>query len=113
MTMTTFREYQRRAHETSHNTEIGGNALLYPVLGLVGESGELANKIKKIYRDNDGQMGGVHHDRLVEETGDILWYVSEICTQLGVALEYVAAVNLRKLADRAERGVIGGSGDNR
>lgn len=108
-----LREYQRKAHETSHNTKIGGDALLYPVIGLFGEAGELANKVKKVHRDNDGQMSGGHHEKLVDEAGDILWYVAEICTQLGVSLDYVASVNLHKLADRADRGVIGGSGDNR
>jgi len=106
-------EYQDRAHETSHDTMIGGDLLLYPVLGLAGEAGELLNKIKKIYRDSGGIY--THDDRnsVIAELGDILWYVSEVATQLSVELERVAADNVLKLASRADRGVIGGSGDNR
>lgn len=108
-----LREYQRKAHETSRSTEIGGSTLLYPVLGLLGEAGELANKIKKVYRDYDGHVDGARHDSIVDETGDILWYLAEICTQLGISLDRVAAMNIDKLHSRQQRGVIGGSGDNR
>ena len=105
--------FQGRAHETSHDTMIGGDMLLYPVLGLAGESGELLNKIKKIYRDSGGVY--THEDRnaVIDELGDILWYVSEVATQLGIELSIVAERNLLKLASRKQRGVISGSGDNR
>jgi len=106
-------EYQKLAHATSHNTTIGGNALLYPVLGLAGETGELVNKVKKLHRDNGGEMNAAHRDAILQETGDLLWYLAEICTQLHVDLETVAYANIEKLASRAERGVIGGSGDYR
>lgn len=106
-------DYQYAAHETSHNTVIGDSPVLYPVLGLAGEAGELANKIKKIYRDSSGQPSIDERDAVIDELGDILWYVAEIATQLKVDLSTVAKANLGKLASRQQRGVIGGSGDNR
>lgn len=106
-------EYQRRAHETSHNTPIGHSIWLYPVLGLVGEAGELANKAKKAYRDNDGYFGADGYDAVKAELGDVLWYIAEVATQIGADLSAIAESNLTKLASRQQRGVIGGSGDNR
>lgn len=105
--------YQEQAHETSHNTRIGGDALLYPVLGLCGETGELANKVKKIHRDHDGLIGEDDLLALKQEIGDCIWYLAELCTQLGISLSDVADLNLFKLRSRKQRGVIGGSGDNR
>lgn len=109
----TMNEYQASAHETSHNIKIGGETLLYPVLGLAGESGELANKVKKIYRDDVGVLSDVRRDEIADELSDCLWYLAEIATQLNFDLNDIAAGNLHKLADRASRGVIGGSGDER
>lgn len=109
----TFDEYQERAHQTSFDTEIGGSTLLYPVLGLLGEAGEIANKVKKIFRDNGGELSDIDRAFLLKEAQDCQWYIAEICTQLGVSLDAMAVANLEKLADRAERGVISGNGDNR
>lgn len=105
--------FQRKAHETSHDTMIGGDFLLYPVLGLAGESGELLNRIKKIYRDSGGVYTHADRDAVVLEAMDCAWYIAEICTQLGVSLNDAAQMLLTKLASRQQRGVIGGSGDNR
>jgi NTP pyrophosphatase (non-canonical NTP hydrolase) len=109
----TFDEYQERAHQTSKDTVIGGDKLLYPVLGLAGEVGEIVDKVKKLYRDHDGYMTHAQRVELAKEGGDLLWYIAEICTQLEINFSFVAESNLKKLADRADRGVIGGSGDNR
>lgn len=109
----TFNEYQEKAHRTSFDTEIGGDTLLYPVLGLIGEAGELANKIKKIYRDKNGVLNESDRSDILKETQDCTWYLAEIFTQLGVKFDDMVQANIAKLADRAERGVIGGSGDNR
>lgn len=81
----------------------------YPILGAIGELGELANKYKKVIRD------GVELDieDAMKELGDVLWYLSAIANDLGVSLGHIAALNLQKLADRQERGVLGGSGDTR
>lgn len=109
----TFDEYQDKAHATSFNTEIGGDTLLYPILGLCGEAGELANKVKKIYRDRGGVISVLDQNALIDEASDLLWYVSEIATQLDTTLESIAEHNITKLADRVQRGVISGNGDNR
>lgn len=89
------------------------NRLVYPILGLVAEAGELANKAKKIARDKDGQMDLEAVEDGVAELGDIQWYVAAIATELGTKLSKVGNRNLRKLFSRKQRGVLGGSGDNR
>lgn len=106
-------DYQALAHETSHNVRIGDDALLYPILGLLGESGELANKVKKIYRDDVGVLSDVRRDEIADELSDCLWYIAEIATQLKLDLTDIAGANIAKLFDRAKRGVIGGNGDER
>lgn len=109
----TFDEYQKLAHRTSMDTEIGGSTILYPVLGLLGEAGEIANKVKKIFRDKAGELDDSDREMLLGELGDCGWYLAESCTQLGVSLDDVMMGNLQKLVGRAERGAIGGSGDDR
>ena len=108
-----FDYYQVKAHETSLNTTVGGDSVVYPVLGLCNEAGELAGKIKKIHRDHDGDIGPEQKEALKAELGDILWYLAEACTQLDLTLAEIAAANLHKLTSRAARGTIQGSGDNR
>lgn len=108
-----FDDYQLQAHETSKNTAIGGDTLIYPVIGLGDEIGEVLGKLKKIYRDKDGVFDDDDKSAIGKELGDVLWYLAEICTQLDISLSGVAWANIKKLADRAERGVIGGNGDNR
>lgn len=102
-----FGDYQERARETAIYPN--NATVIYPTLGLVGEAGELANKVKKVIRD------GVDLDKDVAagELGDILWYVAMVAYDLGLDLSYVANKNLDKLASRKERGVLGGSGDER
>ena len=83
-------------------------ALMYLALGLCGESGEVAEKIKKQYRD-----GKLDVEALIKELGDVLWYWTRLCDELNVDPEAVINLNIRKLLDRKNRGVIQGSGDNR
>lgn len=91
--------------------------VLYPALKLAGEAGEVAEKLGKLMRDAGWTPGAPladdQRDALVKELGDVLWYVAVLARDLGVPLEDVAAANLAKLADRARRGVLGGSGDER
>lgn len=89
------------------------NRLVYPILGLLGEAGELANKLKKVARDDQGQMDMDRSTELVAELGDNLWYVAAVATELNTPLERVAFANVRKLFSRKARGVLGGDGDNR
>ena len=82
-------------------------------LGLTGEAGELADKIKKVYRDKCGVFKQEERDAIAKELGDVLWYVTRPGATLGYSLEDIAVANIEKLADRAKRGKIGGSGDDR
>lgn len=87
--------------------------IVYPTLGLVNEAGEVAGKVKKIFRDRQGVITEADREALTLELGDVLWYLSELSTRLGIRLEDVAERNIAKLADRASRGVLGGDGDLR
>ena len=100
-------EYQKKAKETAF-----GNFTLY-VLGVCGESGELANKWKKIVRDQDGKTTNEQRHELNSEIGDILWYVSMLASNLDFTLENIAIHNISKLEDRKQRGQLRGNGDNR
>jgi NTP pyrophosphatase (non-canonical NTP hydrolase) len=79
-------------------------------LGLTGEAGEVAEKVKKLYRDGTSLGGG---DALVKELGDVLWYLTRIAEKCGYTLQDVIEKNVAKLSDRNRRGVSRGSGDNR
>lgn len=109
-----FDEYQRKTKETAiYPRDNPMTALSYATLGLAGEAGEIANKVKKIIRDQDGELSQEVKNKLGKELGDVLWYVSALATELGVNLSSVASDNIDKLFSRKERGVLGGSGDNR
>lgn len=82
-------------------------------LGLTGEAGELADKIKKVYRDDNGVFNQEKREAISKELGDVLWYLTRLGATLGFSLEEIAVRNMTKLADRAKRGKIGGSGDDR
>lgn len=83
------------------------------ILGLVGESGEIAEKFKKILRDRDGKISDQDKEELLKELGDVLWYINSLAVFLDSDLETVAKKNLEKVLSRKERGVTKGSGDNR
>lgn len=87
--------------------------LVYTVLGLAGEAGEVANKVKKILRDSNGVITPEVRESLKKEMGDVLWYVAQTCRELDLELYEVAILNTIRLQDRKERGVLKGSGDNR
>lgn len=89
------------------------NRLVYPILGLVGEAGELANKLKKVARDDQGKMDLDKSEEIEKELGDVTWYVAAVATELRSKLSHIASDNITKLFSRKERGVLGGSGDNR
>lgn len=89
------------------------SALEYTTLGLVSEAGEVAGKVKKAIRDDLGALTGQRREEIVDELGDVLWYAARLADELDVPLSVVMEGNLRKLYDRKERDVLGGSGDNR
>jgi NTP pyrophosphatase (non-canonical NTP hydrolase) len=107
-----FTEYQTKSRFTAQYPAIG-HAIVYPTLGLVNEAGEFAGKIKKVFRDKDGEITPETREALKAELGDVLWYLAQTCTELGVSLDEVAESNLTKLLDRQARGKIQGDGDNR
>ncbi len=104
--------YQRLSRRTWHRVHTD-HPVVYPTLGLVNEAGEVAGKVKKIFRDKGGRIGPEDREALKGELGDVLWYLAQLCTELDLSLQEVAAHNLRKLFDRLERGVIRGEGDSR
>jgi NTP pyrophosphatase (non-canonical NTP hydrolase) len=107
-----FNDYQQKSRATAQYPAIG-HAVIYPALGLVNEAGEVAGKIKKIFRDKQGVVGEAEREALKAELGDVLWYLAQTCTELEISLEDVAEANLTKLLDRQARGKIQGDGDNR
>tara|TARA_Y100001968_G_scaffold97957_1_gene87911 strand:+ start:124 stop:453 length:330 start_codon:yes stop_codon:yes gene_type:complete len=104
--------YQRESRKTALYPDVGINPI-YPTLGLVGEAGEVADKVKKILRDNRGVFDKDSKEAIKFELGDVLWYVSQLSSELGYELEDVANSNLQKLKSRQIRGKIQGSGDKR
>jgi len=130
--MDRFNEYQLAARKTAHRyikacddiafdattfePDEDMSALLrvsYSALGLAGEAGEYAGKVKKLIRDGCGEETPESRLKLIDELGDVLWYVAACASELNVTLSDVAQRNIDKLRDRDERGVLGGSGDSR
>ena len=110
----TFNNFQTNASRTAFYPRVFKNqGLYYTALGLVGEAGEIANKVKKIMRDNNGKLEEINKADIFDELGDVLWYCASLADELGVNLEDVAKLNLIKLEDRMNRGKIQGSGDKR
>src|SRR5512140_3820897 len=105
-------EYQTKSRKTASYPAIG-HPVIYPTLGLANEAGEVAGKVKKIFRDKGGVIGEAERQALKGELGDVLWYIAQVCTELGLSLNEVAEHNIEKLYSRLERGKIGGEGDNR
>ena len=88
-------------------------AIIYPTLGLTGEAGEVANKVKKIIRDDGYKNNESLVQEISAEIGDCLWYISVLADDIGCKLSDIANANLEKLLDRANRGKLSGSGDKR
>jgi NTP pyrophosphatase (non-canonical NTP hydrolase) len=109
----TFDEYQQQALTTVISGGNEFNDLLHWVLGINGESGEVAEKVKKIIRDKGGKVTDADKKELGKEIGDVLWYLAVFADHLGISFDDIANANLKKLADRQKRGVLGGSGDDR
>ncbi len=107
-----FPDYQSKSRRTAKYPSIG-HPVIYPTLGLTNEAGEVAGKIKKIFRDKGGLISDADKEALLGELGDVLWYLAQVCTELGLSLDDVAEHNIEKLYSRLERGAIGGEGDNR
>ncbi|WP_202893982.1 nucleoside triphosphate pyrophosphohydrolase family protein [Kribbella italica] len=105
-------EYQQAALRTAAPKD-KLNEVFHLLLGLVGETGEIAEKAKKIVRDQGSDFAHWDVEDLTKELGDTLWYVAVIADHFDIPLDDVARLNIAKLADRQQRAVLGGSGDNR
>ena len=88
-------------------------AIIYPTLGLTGEAGEVANKVKKIIRDGSNSKDEKLVSEIKAEIGDCLWYIAVLANDFNIKLSDIASTNLIKLENRKEKGTIRGSGDQR
>lgn len=107
----TLNEYQQAALETAVYPK--EYRIIYPALGMTGEAGEVADKVKKVIRDNDKEFTDNKKREIAMEISDVMWYCATLANDLGYTLEEIGIMNIEKLKSRKERGVIGGSGDNR
>jgi NTP pyrophosphatase (non-canonical NTP hydrolase) len=105
-------DYQRAAMRTARDKE-APDEFMHLVLGLVGEAGEIAEKVKKLVRDDNSDLARLDRDDMAAEIGDVLWYSAVLANFLDLSLNDVAQRNVDKLADRQRRAVLGGSGDQR
>lgn len=105
-------DYQLSALTTAVYPDRGNN-FVYPALGLAGEAGEVADKLKKVIRDDGGALTDPVRDAVAKELGDVLWYVAVLASEIDYDLNDIAQINVDKLASRHQRGVLSGSGDNR
>lgn len=109
-----FDEYQKLAGRTAVYPGRDDDAIApYPALGLAGEAGEVCEHIKKAIRDDGGEITDGRRRALRKELGDVLWYLAALSSELGLEMGDIARANVEKLADRHERGVIHGEGDDR
>lgn len=106
-------EYQRLSRRTAQYPREASAWLAYPALGLAGEAGEVAEHAKKTIRDDGGQVSEERRTAMSKELGDVLWYVAQLASELGLDLDEIAQANLDKLLSRQQRGVLSGDGDDR
>lgn len=108
--ITTFDDYQS-ATQAFVRYQCGD--FVYPALGLAGEAGEVADKVKKVIRDKEGTLDYATRREIAFELGDVLWYLAREAEEMGYTLAEIATMNIDKLNDRKIRGTLQGSGDNR
>lgn len=107
----TLNEYQQKALETAIYDK--NYAVIYPALGMCGEAGEVADKVKKVIRDDNQEFTPEKKKEIAKEIGDVLWYCATLAHDLGFSLEEIGEMNYEKLHSRQIRGQLHGSGDNR
>lgn len=107
----TLNDYQLKALETANYPQ--EFKIIYPVLGLTGEAGEVSDKVKKVIRDNNNVFTDDRKQEIAKEIGDVLWYIATLSHDLGYSLEEIGQMNYDKLKSRKERNMINGNGDNR
>ncbi len=109
----TFNEYQKKAKTTLLSSGDELLDVLHMALGISGESGEVSEKLKKIIRDNNGDLSKLDLESLKKELGDVLWHLAVMAELLGISFDEIATLNIEKLASRKKRGVLKGSGSDR
>ena len=109
--MSDFNAYQRMAAKTAIYPD--EHRIMYPALGLAGEAGEVANKVKKLIRDGPEGRPDDWREQISSEIGDVFWFCASLATDLNLTLGMIAAQNEKKLSDRQKAGTLGGSGDTR
>lgn len=110
----TLTEYQYQSKETAVYIGRGEwQGLAYCTLGLTGEAGEIANDVKKMNRDDRTTRKPERVERILDELGDLMWYLAQTCTELGISMQTVMEMNREKLKSRQERGVLHGDGSKR
>ena len=107
-----FDTYQKFCKSTAVYPKIG-KSFVYPLIGLQGEVGEVSEKIKKLFRDDRGKLTKEKRLEIGKELGDVLWYLAQLSTELGLKFSDVVSMNVEKLYSRKERNVLHGGGDNR
>ena len=105
-----FNEYQEKAKKTD-TYKVKSDRLQYSVLGLVGEAGEVADKVKKIMREEKGRVGEERRQELKQELGDVLWYMAKLARELGLKFDEIAKANIEKLYRRQVHGIFSGGPD--
>lgn len=108
----TFEEYQKLAQKTALFPMVG-QRFVYPIMGLAGEVGEVVNKVKKIFRDDNNIITAERKKEIAKELGDVLWYLAQSATELDLSLDNIASDNIEMLKSRQQRNVIRGDGDSR
>jgi len=106
-------EYQEKAKKTDLHTKVEANELDYYLLGLTSEAGEVAGRMKRVYRDQKGKISLVEKERIKKDLGDVLWYLSAICDRFDFSLEEIAELNLKKLSNRLENDTLHGENPDR
>ena len=111
-----FNEYQKQSRKSARYPGAGHN-FVYPALGLAGETGEVIEKIKKLLRNDEvltaDQISPDKKTELEKEMGDVIWYLAQLTTELGLELDVIAERNIEKITSRMDRGVLHGEGDER
>lgn len=107
-----FDEYQKQCKKTAVYPTVG-KKFVYPVLGLLGEAGEVSEKVKKLFRDHGGMLTKQYKLEIAKELGDVMWYMTQLSTELNLKLSDIVKMNLEKIISRKVRNKLHGSGDNR
>ena len=107
----TFNEYQQQALKTAIYPQ--NYKIVYPSIGLSGETGEVSEKIKKVLRDNNGNFSKDKCQEIAKELGDCLWYIANLSSDIGYSLDDIAEMNINKIISRQQNNQIHGNGDDR